>query len=1155
MNEPNPSQPIDPELEARIAALVLGEASDFECDQLNQMIEDRPELQALRAELESTDRLLRAAGSGEWTDDNDDEWKLPADRRKVVLAAISGDVAPDATTRPASLTHDVWRKRWLRTASFIAASLFVVLTLGSVMYMQPMSARREDFEQAPASMKGFESAAPLDGAQPNFMFGGTAEVAGDSVWMDVETAAVPDLDVEFDTNASLSAIEKSLDSIQSMPSQYYLQDDVQYFPATPQIVLSDEEEATLPAYGLDAKAVPAKRLSDRRARAFQTAEPRDFSIASAAPTTGASDAAGAPQAGQALEMPLGEAQAYGGIALNYSMDFAESAGKKVQANDFGMSGGMDMEMGMRMEMEDAYGDGFASGGFAGGGGGFGGGGGQMGGALGGAQAITGGTLAVPAAPAADADKFSQSQADASGFMRTAPAAPKAPVVPDLPELNEMAELSDTPEMPQAGSGTRADFFFDQGSMDVANGTIASADIQPPSIELYAELPMEMDDAFSIEMEAEVDEQEKEIADRFDGEERGKTRFGAAQATNGLGLSTPQAEDFDSDGLMDPQPPSEASDSGVSSSRRFREENRQGLSGPSTTWQYNPPANERFLGELSQPAEAAGEPAVEAAPAPFKGPTPASKPAPTSGGEVSRGIDIGGERLPRTYREDIQHYWRAIVPPESQTADKGKRRLQLDITGGDDWSGYVVPNSKGLSKREKKLSANKARAPEGLNEKLAEKESFSTFSLHVSDVSFKLALAALLREEWPEAAKIRIEEFVNAFDYGDPMPGPDQKVACRLEQSAHPFLQQRNLLRVSMRTAAAGRASTTPLRLTFLLDNSGSMERTDRQQTVRRAFAMLAGQLQPIDQVTLISFARQPRLLADQVSGAKSQELVSVIDNLPSEGGTNIETALQLAFEKAQEQKLDQAQNRIILLTDGAVNLGDADPESLSRMIARMRGAGIAFDAAGICAEGLNDEVLEALTRKGDGRYYLLDSAEAADDGFARQIAGALRPSAKNVKVQVEFNPKRVGRYKLLGFEKHRLKKEDFRNDKVDAAEMAAAEAGVAVYQFEAKPDGEGDVGMVSVRFRDLSSGQMVENRWPIPYQSDAPRLDQAASSLKLAASAALLAAKLRGEPLGASVDLQSLTNLIDSLPEQDRQVQRVQQLQVMIERARQVSGD
>ena len=144
-----------------------------------------------------------------------------------------------------------------------------------------------------------------------------------------------------------------------------------------------------------------------------------------------------------------------------------------------------------------------------------------------------------------------------------------------------------------------------------------------------------------------------------------------------------------------------------------------------------------------------------------------------------------------------------------------------------------------------------------------------------------------------------------------------------------------------------------------------MERIDRQQTLRLAFALLAQQLQPTDQVTLISFARQARLLADKVSGSQSDQLVQLIENLPSEGGTNVESALQLAFEKAREQQIDNAQNRIVLLTDGAVNLGDADPDSLSRIVLSMRDAGIAFDAAGISAEGLNDEILEALTRKGD----------------------------------------------------------------------------------------------------------------------------------------------------------------------------------------------
>ncbi|MEM8735522.1 MAG: von Willebrand factor type A domain-containing protein, partial [Planctomycetota bacterium] len=276
---------------------------------------------------------------------------------------------------------------------------------------------------------------------------------------------------------------------------------------------------------------------------------------------------------------------------------------------------------------------------------------------------------------------------------------------------------------------------------------------------------------------------------------------------------------------------------------------------------------------------------------------------------------------------------------------------------------------GRQGREKYLG--KIQVSKGLGEKSTDQEAFSTFSLHVSDVSFKLAYDALTKGEWPERDKVRIEEFVNAFDYGDPLPGRNSRVACQVEQAIHPFLQQRNLMRVSLRTSATGRAKGKPLSLTLLLDNSGSMERPDRRATVQRAFAMLASQLGSSDVVTLISFANQPRLLADRVSGDKAAELVEKVQNLPSEGGTNLEAALQLAFAKAQEQKIQGSQNRVVLLTDGAVNLGDADPERLANIVLEMREADIAFDAAGISAQDLNDDVLETLTRNGDGRYYLL----------------------------------------------------------------------------------------------------------------------------------------------------------------------------------------
>ena len=150
------------------------------------------------------------------------------------------------------------------------------------------------------------------------------------------------------------------------------------------------------------------------------------------------------------------------------------------------------------------------------------------------------------------------------------------------------------------------------------------------------------------------------------------------------------------------------------------------------------------------------------------------------------------------------------------------------------------------------------------------EPFSTFSLHVSDASFRVAAAALERGERPDPEAVRPEEFYNAFDYGDPAPTAGEPVACAIEQCAHPLLPSRNLVRIGVRTAAAGRGAGQALRLTVLLDNSGSMEREDRRAAVQAAMEQLASLLGPQDVVTVVGFARQPRLLADRMSGEAAQ---------------------------------------------------------------------------------------------------------------------------------------------------------------------------------------------------------------------------------------------------------------------------------------------
>jgi autotransporter-associated beta strand protein len=436
----------------------------------------------------------------------------------------------------------------------------------------------------------------------------------------------------------------------------------------------------------------------------------------------------------------------------------------------------------------------------------------------------------------------------------------------------------------------------------------------------------------------------------------------------------------------------------------------------------------------------------------------------------------------------------------------------------------------------------------MDESAANRDPYSTFSLHVSDASFKLAKAALERGDRPDPSTVRPEEFYNAFDYGDPAPAAGEPVACTQEQSAHPVLPQRNLVRIAARVGSAGRSGAQPLVLTILLDSSGSMEREDRHAGLKNAVAQLASLLHADDRVTLVTFSRTPRLLADRLPGSQAAKLKELVGNTPSEGGTNLEEALKLGGTLAMRQKQANAQNRIVLLTDGAANLGDANPEHLAGLIHDLRQQGIAFDAAGIGADGLNDRMLEQLTRNGNGRYYVINNPEDADANFAKQLAGAFHPAAENVKVQVRFNQERVGRYKLIGFEQHRLRTEDFRNDKVDAAELAADEAGVALYQVETLPQGRGEVGEVSIRFRDASSGGMVERTWTIPYDEKAPAFDQAAPSMQLATLADLTAEKLRGSELGKVIDFQTLAGPIARVKGYYQSNARVADLVSMIEK-------
>ncbi|HSY17876.1 MAG TPA: von Willebrand factor type A domain-containing protein [Candidatus Acidoferrales bacterium] len=503
-----------------------------------------------------------------------------------------------------------------------------------------------------------------------------------------------------------------------------------------------------------------------------------------------------------------------------------------------------------------------------------------------------------------------------------------------------------------------------------------------------------------------------------------------------------------------------------------------------------------------------------------------------------------------------------VANNQQTAAKGLEVLQEQYLAE---SNQIVQIQSNLAQMEPKsvesiteadvpVRRPPANAPVPQPEILTSANAFSTFSLNVSDVSFKLAEASLEKGQMPDAANIRSEEFINAFDYRDPEAAAGQPMAFASERARYPFAHNRELLRFSIKTAAAGRPAGRALNLVLLLDNSGSMERADRVAIIREALRVLAGQLQPQDTVSVVTFARTARLWADGVAGDKAGETLAQVGDITPEGGTNLEEAMRLAYETAHRHYLANGLNRVVLLTDGAANLGNVDPAMLKQKVEAQRKQGIALDCFGIGFEGYDDDLLEQLSRNGDGRYAFINSPEDAGSEFAAKLAGALQIAASDVKVQVEFNPQRVISYRQIGYAKHQLTKEQFRDNTVDAAEIAAQEAGNALYTVETKLDGTGPVAAVHVRYKVPGTTDYQEHSWDVAYEGNVPALEQASAAMRLAGTASAFSEWLAVSPFAQEVTPDELLKVISGVPEIYGADERPKKLEWMIRQAKSLSG-
>ena len=339
-----------------------------------------------------------------------------------------------------------------------------------------------------------------------------------------------------------------------------------------------------------------------------------------------------------------------------------------------------------------------------------------------------------------------------------------------------------------------------------------------------------------------------------------------------------------------------------------------------------------------------------------------------------------------------------------------------------------------------------------------KEALSTFSIDVDTASYTNARRYLMSyQQIPPADSIRTEEFVNYFDYDYKAPTSGHPIAVHMEATKSPWNSERAIVRVGLKAKEIDVKDRPKSNLVFLIDVSGSMEDENKLPLVKSALKTLSEQLGSNDRISMVVYAGSSGVILDSVAGDKKDKILSAIQNLSAGGGTNGEGGIRKAYEIAQKNYISGGNNRVILASDGDFNVGVTSPTELLNIIKEKSEGGVFLTVLGFGMGNYKDARLEEISNKGQGNYFYIDNSKEADKVFVNQLAGTLYTMAKDVKVQVEFNPKVVHSYRLVGYENRILNKEDFANDKVDAGEMGAGHSVTALYEIEWKGKAPSDI--------------------------------------------------------------------------------------------------
>ena len=358
----------------------------------------------------------------------------------------------------------------------------------------------------------------------------------------------------------------------------------------------------------------------------------------------------------------------------------------------------------------------------------------------------------------------------------------------------------------------------------------------------------------------------------------------------------------------------------------------------------------------------------------------------------------------------------------------------------------------------------------------EDDHLSTFALDVDTGSYTVMRNYLSDGNLPPKDSVRVEEYVNYFEQGYPNPPAHQAFGIYVDGAPTPFDQNERyqMLRIGIQGYAVPEEERKDASLTFVIDVSGSMSMDNRLGLVKRSLELLVEQLRPTDRVGIVVYGTEARVVLDSTPGSDKRTILRAVDSLETEGSTNAEAGIRLGYKMAMRAFNPEGINRVILCSDGVANVGETGPDAILSEVKRYVDQGITLTTFGFGMSNYNDTLMEQLADGGNGFYAYVDDIDEARRLFVENLTSTLQVIALNAKVQVDFNPDAVARYRLVGFENRAVADEDFRNNKVDAGEIGAGHSVTALYEIKLQPEAYGRIATVNLRWEDPDSHQIVE---------------------------------------------------------------------------------